>query len=145
MKGPNEEWTGGSGAGGRTQRERSLGETHHWWKSPKTTCSTFTRWRVQGFGCPPTAMETIINVFNDDRAYRFLVECPLELVLLSFRADVQRTTQCDSGTAGGMDHIRTYRHEGKIHWAPQGHLAVILHPCSSYDARPRDLMVRYRL
>ena len=25
------------------------------------------RWRVHDFGCPPSAMETIMEVFNEDR------------------------------------------------------------------------------
>ena len=38
---------------------------------------------------------------------------------------IYRITQRNLGTAGGMDHIRTYRHVGKIHWPPRGHLKTI--------------------
>ena len=57
----------------------------------------------------------------------------LNLCYISFdrlRAGVEWITQRNLGMAGEMNHTRTYRHKGKIHWAPQGHLAVILHRCS---------------
>ena len=65
-----------------------------------------------------------------DLPTRIPVKSSLKLVLLGFRSGFERITQCNLGTASEMNHIITYRHEGIIHWAPQGHLSVILHWCS---------------